>query len=219
MPSFARPAVLILAALSLAACGSVHPGDAAVVDGHAISMQVADESSEAYCALAVLTAAQQGVTDVPSADSRRQAVRTLVTLAVARDLADELGLAPKESDYTLPRSDRDQIASALKDADDDELEHVYTALQDNQELTLIAASLGAHATGQTLSEQNRESLTSAGLTEIDKAFADHDVDIDPRFDLKLPLATDAKPGTGSLSATAVKAAADDADVPVALRCS
>ena len=87
-----RAAALIVAALTLASCGSIHPGDAAVVDGHSISMTKFDKTARIYCKLTLLSAQEQGVTSVPNSDVRRQTISDLVTIHVARDLAKEEGI-------------------------------------------------------------------------------------------------------------------------------
>ena len=106
-----RAAVLVLAGLTLAACGNVHPGAAAVVDGKTISMKSLDQAAKALCTLAL--AGPQAPQAIPNADVRRQAVSTLVSLVVARKIAREEGITPKPSAYELTRAQEDQVAKKL----------------------------------------------------------------------------------------------------------
>ena len=96
-----RAAALIVAALTLASCGSIHPGDAAVVDGHSISMAKFDKTARVYCQLTLLSAKEQGVMSVPNSDVRRQTISDLVTIYVARDLAKEEGVTVDKKLYEL----------------------------------------------------------------------------------------------------------------------
>src|SRR5215212_4662651 len=95
----ARAAVLIVAALTLAACGNIHPGAAAVVDDQTISMRTLNKTARAYCTLSLAGSQQQGATSPDNAEVRRQAVTTLVSLAVGRKLAKEHGITVRPSQY------------------------------------------------------------------------------------------------------------------------
>lgn len=176
----ARAAVLVLAGLTLAACGSIHPGDAAVVDGQSISMTTLNKTAEAFCDLTVRSAEAQGATAPENADIRRQAVTTLVSLVVARKLAAEQGVTPKPSEYELTSAQEGQIAEAFPDSD---LEQINRAIEDSQELSALSVALGAEALGQTRSPDNEAQLAEAGQAEITKAFGANEVKFAPRFGL------------------------------------
>ena len=212
----ARSAVLGLTALTLAACGSIHPGDAAVVDDQAISMAKFDKTARIYCELTLLSAKQQGVTSVPNAQVRRQAISDLVTVIVARDLARQKGVTPGKQLYELSASQLKDIAKAFPKGDD--AETVESAIENSQEIAAIAIALGEGSSGTTATAENQQELSSAGQADITAAFKDHDVSFAPRFGLSGRL-NDLGP-TGSLSVSSVGSDAPAEDkLPAAQRCA
>jgi hypothetical protein len=209
----ARAAVLVLAGLTLAACGSVHPGAAAVVDDQTISMKSLDKSAKALCTLAL--ASSQGAGSPANADIRRQALSTLVSLVVARKLADEEGLTPKPVDYKLTNDQEGQVAKAFPK--EKNLGEIKKLIEQSQELSAISLALGQKITGQAPTAETADQIGAAGQAEITKAFKDNDVEFAPRFGLSN---TSAKviTSTGSLSVTKAADAKPD-QLPAAQRCS
>lgn len=210
-----RAVMLAAAASLLAACGSVHPGDAAVVDSQSIPMRTLEKTAEAYCTLTLNSAKQQGVEVVSSTDIRRQAVLSLVSIVVARDLAkaENLQIPPKA--YELSETQVDQIAAAFPDADVEELQK---ALEESQEVSAIAIALASKSTGATPDESNQSQLDELGRSEIMKAFPANDVQFAPRFGLS-PSGKE-RASTGSLSVAPVDLEAPTPeDLPKTQRCS
>jgi hypothetical protein len=209
----ARAAVLVLAGLTLAACGSIHPGDAAVVDGQSISMQQLNRTAEAYCTLTARSAAEQGASKPDNADIRRQAVTSLVSLVVARKLAIDEDVKVKPSSFELTGEQEDQIAKAFPSGD---TAQISRAIEESQEISQIAVGLGEKSTGQTRTSTNEAQLAEAGQALIVKAFKDNDVRFAPRFGLS----STTKPvaDTGSLS-VAGSDLGDPEQLPPAQRCS
>lgn len=216
MVNRARAAVLLVATLALAACGNIHPGDAAVVDGRSISMSTFDKTARIYCELTLISAAEQGVTSVPNADIRRQTISDLVTIHVARDLAKEAGVTPDKQSYELSADQLQQIASEFPKGDD--AETVELAIENSQEIAVIATALAEKATGTVATQDNATQMAEAGQAAIVEAFKDHDVEFAPRFGLSDTM-EDLGP-TGSLSAANIdfEAPADD-ELPAAQRCT
>lgn len=207
--------MLAAAGSLLAACGSVHPGAAAVVGSKTISMSTLERTAEAYCVLTLSSAQQQGVESVSNSDIRRQAVVSLVSTIVARDLAkaDDLTIAPRL--YTLGQADLDQIRATFPDADQDALKE---AIEQSQEVSAIAVALAARQTGQTPDETNQAALDELGRAAIMKAFKEQDVKFAPRFGLSPSGAPRA--ATGTLSVTPVDLEAPAAEeLPDTQRCS
>lgn len=210
-----RVVVLAAAGLVLAACGNVHPGSAAVVDGQSISMRTLDSTAAAYCTLTADAAQQQGVTTVSSSEVRRQAIVGLVSLVVARKLADAEGVEIEPSSYELTPSQRDQLAQQFPKADADDLGR---AIEDSQEVSAIAVALAVKDTGQPATDDTEAQLAELGQSTILKAFPRNDVTFAPRFGLS-PSA-DVRADTGSISVTPVDLEAPvDEELPVAQRCS
>jgi hypothetical protein len=213
----ARAVVLAVAGLSLAACGNVHPGSAAVVDGTTISMKTVDETAQAYCMLTLNAAQQQGAPEQPvsNADIRRQAVVVLATSVVAEDLAKREDLAIRPSAWTVTDNMRAELAKAFPKANIDEL---AKAIEEDQKVSVIALALAAKRTGQTPSEANQQQLLQLGRDEIAKELAKQDVSFAPRFGLSP--SGQVRSDTGSISVAPVDLEATPAEeLPDTQRCS
>lgn len=211
----ARVVVLALAGLTLAACGTVHPGSAAVVDGKNISIKTLDKVAAAYCTLTADAARQQGVTTVSNGQVRRQAVVGLVSVVVARRLAASEGVTIRRSAYELTTTQRSRLAAQFPHADAAALGR---AIEDSQEVSAIAVALAAKKSGQQPTADNEAELAQAGQAEILAAFPRNDVSFAPRFGLSS--AGKAKADTGSVSVTPVDLEAPvDEELPVSQRCS
>lgn len=207
--------MLAAAGSLLAACGSVHPGDAAVVDGESIPMKTLEKTAEAYCTLTLNSAKQQGVNAVSSTDIRRQAVTSLVSIVVARDLARSENLQIQPKSYALSEAQVDQIAKTFPKAEVGELKK---AIEESQEVSAIAIALASKSTGQVPDESNQSALDDLGRKEIMKAFKANDVQFAPRFGLSPSGAERA--ATGSLSVAPVDLEAPTPEeLPKTQRCS
>lgn len=224
-----RAAALIVAALTLASCGSIHPGDAAVVDGHSISMAKFDKTARVYCKLSLLAAKEQaeqqaqaqGVPvsslpkpSVPNSDVRRQTISDLVTILVARDLAKEEGVAVDKKMYELLPDQVKEVGTAFPQGDD--AEHVEFAIENSQEIAAIAVALAEKSTGVTATNENSNQLAEEGRAAISAAFKDHDVKFAPRFGLSSSLKETGP--TGSLSVPSTDGPAED-QLPADQRCA
>lgn len=210
-----RGVVLAMAGLSLAACSTVHPGSAAVVDGETISMRTLDRTASAYCTLTAQAARAQGITTVSNAEVRRQAVVGLVSVRVARDLAAAQDITISPSGYELTAQQRRQLSKAFPGADQDEL---ADAIEDSQEVSAIAVALAEKQTNQQATTENEAQFAELGQSTILSAFADRDVSFAPRFGLDR--AGQQRAATGSVSVTPVDPEAPvDEELPAALRCS
>lgn len=209
-----RAAALIVAALTLASCGSIHPGDAAVVDGHSISMAKFDKTARVYCQLTLLSAKEQGVMSVPNSDVRRQTISDLVTIFVARDLAKEEGLTVDKKLYELTPDQVKEVGAAFPKGDD--AEHVEFAIENSQEISAIAVALAEKSTGVTATPENSGQLAEEGRAAIIAAFKDHDVKFAPRFGLSSSLKETGP--TGSLSVPKSDGPAEE-QLPADQRCA
>lgn len=215
MMTRARAAVLVLAGLTLAACGNVHPGAAAVVDDQTISMKTLNTTAAAYCAVSLVSA--QGATPPDNAEVRRQAVTTLVSVVVARKLAEEQGVTPKPSAYELTGEQEAQVAKAFQKRHD--LPEINKLIEQGQELSAISIALGEKSTGQLRTAENGSQLAQIGQAEIIKAFKDNGVTFAPRFGLSNTTAKTVA-STGSLSVAPTDLGEDDPDqLPAAQRCT
>ena len=210
-----RAVVLAVAGLSLAACGTVHPGSAAVVDGRSISMDTLDRTASAYCTLTAQAARAQGITTVSNAEVRRQAVVGLVSLRVARDLAKAEGVTIGPDSYELTAQQRNELSKSFPGSDLDELAQ---AVEDSREVSAIAVALAEKKTNQQATTENEAQFAELGQSEILAGFADRDVSFAPRFGLDSK--GEQRAATGSVSVTPVDPESPvDEELPTALRCS
>jgi len=213
MRVFKRPLAFAFAALTLAACGSMHPGNAAVVDGQSISMKSLDDTSRVYCLLALRSGGQQGVSSVSNAEVRRQAITDMVTAMVAEKVAVAKGVHPKPQTYEITASQRQQIDKAFP-ADS---AAVSKAIENSQKTSAIAVALGAKASGSIPTATNQSDLAHAGQAEILQAFRDHDVQFSPQFGMSGTM-KQLSP-TGSLSVPEITLdQPTDTELPTAQRC-
>lgn len=211
----ARAVVLVIAALSLAACSNVHPGAAAAVGNKTISMRTLDETAQAYCTLTADAARQQGVGGIDNVEIRRQAIVGLVSVIVAREIAKSEGLEVDPGSYRLTDAQRDQISETFPASEGDEL---AKAIEDSQEVAAISVALGAKLTGRPATPENTKQLADVGQAAILKSFRAKDVKFAPRFGLDP--GANVRADSGSISVTPVDLEAPTSDdLPDTLRCS
>lgn len=213
----ARAAMLAVAGLMLAACGNVHPGAAAVVDGETISMDTLNDTAKVYC-LDQLSAAQQQGTAAGAVSNlvvRRTAVTAAVSIIVARKLEKSRGLTINPATYEVPDGDRSAVGKAFPGVD---VDTAVKVIEDSREVSAIAVALGAESTGTTPTAENQAQLAEAGQAEIAKAFASNDVSFAPRFGLSGSGSATSDTGTLSASPTDLEAPAAE-ELPDPQRCS
>lgn len=167
-------AALALATLApLAACSGgpdLHPGDAAVVDGHAIRLATVDDYADDFCSLEAPGLAQQGAV-LPMALLRSVAVEALVSDELLPAFAKAAGI-----DLTdVRRGVRDEVRTSLAEVPADlkgaatkrfELEGARRAVLE------LAGRRGA---------ASAEQATALGAQLFNAWRAKQDVTIDPRF--------------------------------------
>lgn len=209
-----RLVALSVVAVLLTACGSVHPGSAAIVDDESISMRTADKASAAYCKLALAVAKQQGVATVSAADTRRQSVTDLIMFKVATKIAKDQHLDIDPATYVITDKQGVQISQAFPHTD---LQQIRAAIERSQHTYAITVALGQIALGQKLAADTQAAIEQAGTAVITKAYKKSDVSIDPRFGLND--LTKQIGQTGSLSVPQVTEDSDPAALPVSQRCS
>jgi len=205
-----RLAVLGLAGLALAACGPVHPGAAAVVEGSRIAMSDVDDVASVYCA-ASLTEGESGGAQagVDTIGLRRQAMADLLAGKVADQVAKD-----REYDITVPAvsgQDRAQLEQIFGD----EVEQAVALVERNQRTSAIVIEM---AREQNPDVQDEQQLLQAGQGLLGEAVGDLDVEVDPRFGLDATLQQISENGSLSVAAISLEATAVE-DRPAALQCS
>ncbi|GAA1922004.1 hypothetical protein [Nocardioides marmoribigeumensis] len=218
-------AVLVLP-LSLSACGNgVGPGDAAEVDGHAISVQQVDDLARVICATQGGQQGQGGKT--PTASVRAIALNVLIGIEVGAGIGDLGSVDQQQVSQSVQSAAQ---ARAMVDEADRELFDRVVKDSTRSQLVLDAeAAKRLQASGGDPTDQN------ALQAEVAKVQADYvkgaDVKVAPRFGRMQDGQLVA--GDGSLSVPVSKGAlafkggssddpfgtASTADFPASQRCS
>jgi len=189
---------LAAASVLLAACGQVHPGQAAVVDGVPISMKRVDTTARIYCRLLPGSASANG--PIPYATVRRQAVSDLVFAVVARNLAAERHLDVAAAEFALTAH---EIAIVRRRLHARQVSAAITVAEQNGRTYAIADRLGRKK------GRSAEMAREAGLRIIARAASSRRVHVDPRFGVgvdspsTLSVHDDAFQGSAATSATQV----------------
>jgi hypothetical protein len=169
----------VLAALALTttapltACSGgpeIHPGDAAVVGGSAISLERVDAFAKDLCALQKPALAQQGAV-LPMALLRSEAVEVLVVDELLPAFAEEAGI-------DLPavrRGVRDEVAKAVEGVPADIVDEAEARLHLEGARVTVLELIGQE--GATSQEQ----ATAQGAAIFNAWREEQDVTIDPRF--------------------------------------
>ncbi|MDX6276274.1 MAG: hypothetical protein QOJ72_402 [Nocardioidaceae bacterium] len=214
MRTRARAIAVVVAGLMLAACGNIHPGAAAVVDGRSISMKSLDKTAKIYCHYALAAAKANGATKPSNVEVRRQAISGIVTAAVARKVAAAKGITPKPQTYVLTGAQHDQIAKQFPSNTHD----VIKTIEDAQEMSEISVRLGELSTGTTRTADNASQLAEVGQGEIVKAFRTYHVHFAPRFGLNDKLKAVASTGSLSVADRSLDKSASN-ELPAAQHCA
>jgi hypothetical protein len=169
----ALAALALVAVAPLAACSGgpdLHPGDAAVVDGHAIRLSAVDDFAHDFCALEEPGLAQQGAV-LPMALLRSAAVEALVSDALLPAFA-------KAAHIDLPevrRGVRGEVRTSLTDVPAD-LRSAATRRFElegaRQTVLQLAGAQGASSAQQA---------SALGAQRFNAWREKQDVAIDPRF--------------------------------------
>lgn len=208
MSVWSRVVGLGVVALMVGACGPVHPGAAAIVDGERISMAVADETAQTYCI--VNLAGQPEGTMYDNAEVRRQALTSLIAMTAADQLAEE-----KDLKVTVPTDNSGQLEEFVEMIDPQHVEAFTEVFEDNNRLGAIALELGRSDASKGASD---EEISQAGFQVIIAAMQKKDIEIDPRFALGQDGSPIADSGSLSVSTMDLDAPAPD-ERAVALQCS
>lgn len=172
-PSVRRVALATLALATLTACSggpSIHPGDAAMVEGESISIERVDALAEDYCTLEEPGLAQQGAV-LPMALLRSIAVEALVTDALLPAFAEEAGIDLAE----VRRGVRDEVAEALEGAPEDIADEAEARLHLEGARVAVLELVGREGAA------SREQAAAQGAAVFSAWREEQEVEIDPRF--------------------------------------
>ncbi|MFS0884180.1 hypothetical protein [Aeromicrobium sp. 179-A 4D2 NHS] len=206
-----RLVVLGLAALALSACGPVHPGAAAVVDGSRIAMSDVDDVAAVYCAASLSggTAEGQNQAGIDTIGLRRQAIADLLAGEVADSIAQE-----RDYDITVPKVSG-QDRAQLEEMFGDDLDGALALIERNQRTSAIVVEMAREQNPDVTDEQQ---LLQAGQQLLGQAVNDRDITVDPRFGLDETLQQIGDTGSLSVPAVSLEGTAVE-DRPEALQCT
>lgn len=208
MPKF-RLAMLGLAGLVLAGCGSVHPGAAATIDGVRIPLDDVDEIARVYCLASATQGAGSSLAGVDMIGLRRQSVADLMAGELADRIAEERGYEIELP--SIPAADRDQLAEMFGD----DIDAAMELIRRNQRTTQIAIEMGREAEPNV---EDENQLVQIGQQQLAESIADRDVSVDPRFGLDETLQQVGDTGSLSVAGLSLDATAVE-DRPAALQCT
>jgi len=186
--SLRRAALAAAATMLVGACGSAHPGAAAVLDGYRIPMRTVDEQAAALCAvgLAVLTGGPEGQVVEGQSFRRSVAVRQ-IQLRMAELAAEELDIEVPDKEVDI--EDLGIPTEDLEEADTDALLDFYA---DNTRLTDLFSAVSLRLAEDSSVQQGQEQALEFVLGQVD------DVSIDPRLGLTADLEETAVSGSVSV---------------------
>lgn len=196
--------VAAAATLTLAAC-STHPGDAAVVNGDAISPGEVDDVATALCA--VQGGGQQGqpAQALATRGARQAALGILLDTELTRRFGAAEGVKPPAQQLAAALSSSAQTIAAVPAAQRDKIRETIKGIAASQ---LIVSEVGRRAlAAQGTANPTAEQATSAGTKLRNAWVAKHtDVTIDPRYGTYSKGTV--RPASGSLSVAQSARAAD-----------
>lgn len=179
-------AVGAAAVLSLSGCGSdlgpdLHPGRAAVVGEHEISLGDVDSGAEAYCSALEPSLAQSGLA-LPMSSIRDELVSVMVDENLSRQYAEA-------NDIDVHEDVRAQMAQLNQDLNNEQsgvAQENRGTIRDFNRLVIYTSSVRAAAGAAAAQGQQlpADQQLEQGRQEIDAWAEAHDVEIsvDPRFD-------------------------------------
>lgn len=174
--------VLALAGLLLAGCGiDIHPGAAAVVNGHVISQSQVDDLVLAACDYSRAVRAEQGGAEPTQSmgNLRTSLAGALIQFEITDEAASQLGLSVSEAKISELTS-ANPMPAGLSGESRDLLEGFF---HDASRAQLQQAVLGAHLSDPkvTTADDVTPANVDAGMRYLDSFAAKQDVTVDPSY--------------------------------------
>lgn len=211
--------VVATAALGLAACGGIHPGDAVVVGPDKITMKSVDETTKALCAYTKIPVTGQQPAQPTAGNAARREVAQWKTLnAVSKRVAKKLSVSVPQSQYSVPAA---QVTTLSKGLSTTNADRVVGYVQTRQHALLLLSAIGSKTAGTapTADPSTDQTAQQAGLKVVLAQIKKDGISVDPRIGLDFSGKT-APTATGSLSvARSAGSKATAADLTGTQRCS
>lgn len=164
------------AALLLSACGSVHPGDAAVVGSDSISQTRVDGVATAVCT--VNTSSGQS-SSVPSRNARRFALNLLLDSTLSLQFGRKEGVRPDQHLVSTGLAQSAQTFSSLPPAQRADLQSAVHDVYAGQSVLESIGRRSLEKNGQT-NVTTKQALAQGSLLRNQYAQS-LDIEVDPRF--------------------------------------
>lgn len=165
----------LAAALLLSACGSVHPGSAAVVGSDTISQSQADSTALAVCAAD--SASQPS--GVPARTERRRALSLLVQTTLARQFGAKVGVHANQAAVSAGVA---QAAGTIKSMPPDRRAELSNLIRDLYASQSIVTTIGR----KSLESQGKfpvsaKQASAQGNLLLNRYAKTVDISVDPRY--------------------------------------
>ena len=212
-------ATVALAGLLLTGCGSTSPGVAVKVGDEEISTRHVDQVTANYC-----TAVGELESAVPMGFVRQYVVQLLTLRSQASQIADDYGVEPG-STYRNDVAQRQSTAEAQpEEVRDDYVELASTSAYAQDILDQVGRIVLEE---QGVADPTAEQTTQAGIDVFNQWPNTHDVEVDPRFGLRVvdgvmsPVDTNTSVAVGETAQAGMSTEPDPAfaeTLPVSHRC-
>lgn len=165
----------LAAALLLSACGSIHPGSAAVVGSDTISQSSADATALAVCS----ADAGSQPSGVPSRTERRRALSLLVQSELARQFGAKQGVQPNQAAVSAGVAQAAATVKSLPPEQRPELAALIRDLYAGQSIVETAGRKSLQAQGQ--SPITSKQASAQGNLLLNRYAKSVNIQIDPRY--------------------------------------
>ena len=169
-------AVVALAGLLLAGCGSATPGVAVTVGDEQISNRQVNDVTANYC-----TAVGELESAVPMSFVRQYVVQLLTLRSQASQIADDYGVEPGATYYNDVAQRQETASTKPEEVQDDFVELASTSAYAQD----ILDQVGAIVLGdQGVTDPTSEQTTQAGIDVFNQWPNTHELEVDPRYGLR-----------------------------------
>ena len=212
-------AVVALAGLLLAGCGSATPGVAVTVGDEQISNRQVNDVTANYC-----TAVGELESAVPMSFVRQYVVQLLTLRSQASQIADDYGVEPGATYYNDVAQRQETASTKPEEVQDDFVELASTSAYAQDILDQVGAIV---LEDQGVTDPTSEQTTQAGIDVFNQWPDANGIEIDPRYGLEVvdgvltPVDTNTSVAVGEVAKKGLATEPDTAfarTLPLTQRC-
>jgi hypothetical protein len=171
-----KTAVLAVAALALTGC-SQHPGSAAVIGSHSISIAQVDDVARGLCS--ANTHGGSGVTNLPSRGARVAALAVMLDSELSREFGAAKHVRPDEEQVSKVQAAQEVNVRLLPASEQPPMRAWLKTYAEGQQMLQTIGKASLRSQGQTKITSTQAIAEGSRLRKI---FAKHiTISIDPRF--------------------------------------